>query len=1559
MKFRLVVALLTAAAIATAAVGATPAAATYRNPVIFADYSDPDVVRAGDDYFLIASSFDNVPGLPILHSRDLIHWSILTYAVDRLPSPDFDRPQHGNGLWAPSLRFHDGYFWIYVGDPDRGIFMTRSREARGPWEPLTLIKEAKGWIDPCPLWDDDGSMYLVHAWAKSRAGFNGVLTVNRMSADGRRVVDEGKVVFDGRAQHPTLEGPKFYKRNGWYYIFAPAGGVKSGWQLVLRSKNVFGPYEDKVVLDQGTTSVNGPHQGAWVESPDGASWFLHFQDRGAYGRIVHLQPMTWANEWPVIGNDRHGEGKGQPVQSGPAPHSTGASDPYALQTTDEFNNAKIGLQWQSPGNPHRGWWSIEDCGAPAASRPERRRPAPAPVSSPQPAGSRRSGRQAAGAPSSASRCRALRLTAVPAADANANLWSATNLLLQKFSAPAFSATTLVDASSLRAGERAGLVVMGTDYSTLTLQRTEGGLVVRRATARNADKGCGEVELGTAAVGNVPVQLRVSVTSEAVCRFSYSTDGHEFTPLGGAFIARAGRWIGAKVGVFAAAHAAATGTGHADFDWFRVASVKMADSASLVVAQDGSGDYRTIQEALDALPADDSPYRTILIRNGIYNEKVMITASHVALVGEDRDKTRIEYAELRRNFRASHADDWGAAVINIADGAGDVVIANLTVHNTYGGKDGDHDHQFAIRSMDTANRIAVLHANVIADGGDTLSLWNAESGLTYYADSYFEGWVDFVCPRGWAYITNSCFYGHNTTASIWHDGSKNKDQKLVIRHSSFDGVRGFALGRNHRDAQFYLLDAEFPANMADKPIYPSPAPDPRQWGERYYYSNAHRTGGDFPWFAENLATSAGSPRDEDINAAWTFGGRWDPATLPAVLPFSAMPRPENGSRWVEPSGIALKWTPGRNAMASRVYFGRSEAPELRGEQTAGAFATGALEPGKTYYWRVDAVTLDGVIAGPLWSFRADPRTIRIAMAGDSTMTEKSGYGRGLKGRVTELAAFVNLSRGGRSSKSFREEGHWADVLRHKPTHVLIQFGHNDVPGKGLARETTLPQFRANMARYVGEARTAGVKPILVTPLTRRNFGPDGRIHSDLTEYAAATRAVAAEKNVPLIDLHAGSIELLERLGPAVAQAISPLKTDGTIDKTHLNDAGSALLGALVAEELRRVVPDLAPLIRTGELPIPAGAWSARMAESVMKRTPDPLLLDVVEKPKWDYTQGLVLLAIQQLANRTGDERYAQYVKAYYDRMIDPDGTIHAYKLDEYSLDRVNAGKELFQLYAKTHDEKYRKAIETLRQQFRGQPRTSDGGFWHKKRYPHQIWLDGLYMGAPWLAQYAKVFNDPAAFDEVIEQFVLMEKHARDEKSGLLYHGWDESRTQKWADPNTGRSPAFWGRAMGWYAMGLVETLDYVPPDHPRRGQLIAVLERLADAIVKVQDPKSGVWWNVLDQPNRERNYLESSASAMFAFTLLKASRLGYIDARYDAIGRRAYEGILKEFIEVEPTGFVTIHRAIAVAGLGGDPEKERYRDGTYDYYVGEKIRDNDPKAVGPFIFASMEMEGRSE
>jgi unsaturated rhamnogalacturonyl hydrolase len=363
------------------------------------------------------------------------------------------------------------------------------------------------------------------------------------------------------------------------------------------------------------------------------------------------------------------------------------------------------------------------------------------------------------------------------------------------------------------------------------------------------------------------------------------------------------------------------------------------------------------------------------------------------------------------------------------------------------------------------------------------------------------------------------------------------------------------------------------------------------------------------------------------------------------------------------------------------------------------------------------------------------------------------------------------------------------------------------------------------------------------------------------------------------------------------------------------------------------------------------WSSRMADSEIKRNPEPWMIDFRDTPKWEYTQGLVLKAILQVWQATGDEKYFHYVYAYYDQFIDTAGNILTYDLEEYNIDRINPGKVLFPLYQKTGAEKFKKAIFLLRKQMQTHPRTSEGGFWHKNIYPHQMWLDGLYMAAPFLAEFARTFNEPALFDDVANQIILMEMHARDEKTGLLFHGWDESGQQRWADPVTGRSPNFWGRAMGWYSMALVDVLDFLPDNHPRRMEIINILNRLAIVITEFQDEKTGVWYQVVDQGGKQGNYLESSASCMFVYALAKAVNENYIDPKFLNVVQKGYAGILKNFIEVDKKGLVHIHRACSVAGLGGDP----YRDGSYEYYVNEPVRSNDPKAVGPFIMASLEFE----
>lgn len=359
--------------------------------------------------------------------------------------------------------------------------------------------------------------------------------------------------------------------------------------------------------------------------------------------------------------------------------------------------------------------------------------------------------------------------------------------------------------------------------------------------------------------------------------------------------------------------------------------------------------------------------------------------------------------------------------------------------------------------------------------------------------------------------------------------------------------------------------------------------------------------------------------------------------------------------------------------------------------------------------------------------------------------------------------------------------------------------------------------------------------------------------------------------------------------------------------------------------------------------PTAPWSLRMAESVMRRHP-------VVAAKWDYTTGFVLLGIERLADRTGDARLHAYVRDNIDRFVQPDGTIRGYRADERSLDRILTGRLLFPLYARTHDARYRRAADLLRQQLSDQPRTAEGGFWHKKIYPQQMWLDGLYMAEPFYAEYARTFGDTAAFRDVALQFFLAYRHTRDARTGLLYHGWDATHTQAWADSATGHSRNIWGRAMGWYLMALVDVLDYLPASDPDRPELVRVLRETADAVARVQDPVTGLWYQVLDQPGRTGNYLEASASAMFAYAFAKGAREGYLPASYRAIAYRAFDGLVGQLVTVDADGLVSLHGICQVAGLGGTP----YRDGSYAYYIHEPVVSDDYKGLGAFILAAVEL-----
>lgn len=338
-------------------------------------------------------------------------------------------------------------------------------------------------------------------------------------------------------------------------------------------------------------------------------------------------------------------------------------------------------------------------------------------------------------------------------------------------------------------------------------------------------------------------------------------------------------------------------------------------------------------------------------------------------------------------------------------------------------------------------------------------------------------------------------------------------------------------------------------------------------------------------------------------------------------------------------------------------------------------------------------------------------------------------------------------------------------------------------------------------------------------------------------------------------------------------------------------------------------------------------------------------------KWTYDHGLVLKGIEQVWRNTHDKQYLDFIQRQMDHFVNDDGSIRTYSLEDYNLDNILPGRNLLFLYQVTGQEKYRKAAATLRQQLKTHPRTSEGGFWHKKIYPSQMWLDGLYMGEPFYAEYAGTFHEDAAFDDIAKQFILMERHARDEKTGLLYHGWDESRKQRWSNPETGRSPNFWGRAMGWYAMALVDTLDHFPRQHPQRAELIAILNRVARAVAKYQEPRSGLWYQVLDKGGEKGNYFESSAACMFVYALAKGARIGYLPASYRQVAQKGYRGILKEFAKTDANGQLNLEGTVSVAGLGGNP----YRDGSYGYYLSEKVVTNDPKGIGALLLATTEME----
>ena len=513
---------------------------TYTNPVINADYSDPDVCvgASGEDYYMTASSFQCVPGLPILHSKDLVNWEIINYALTNLYEGDeallkhFSTPQHGAGVWAPSIRFHDGWYYIYWGDPDFGVYMVKTQDPAGKWTaPLCVIK-GQGYIDTTPLWDEDGRCYMVNGWANSRSKFASVLTVREISADGTKPIGQPVIVFDGNGnENRTCEGPKFYKRDGWYWIMCPAGGVPTGFQLAMRSKSPYGPYEHKIVLAQGKTNINGPHQGGWVHTKYGEDWFLHFQDKEAYGRVVHLNPVDWSTGWPIMGK------KGEPVTTYKKPKSSSTLVVNPAES-DEFNSNTLGLQWQWHANYD------EKFGMPTAFG-------------------------------------TYRIYNYKLSDNFVNFWEVPNLLLQKTPADKFTATTKLRFTSKADGQMGGLIMMGLDYSALVVRRVGKEFQLLQITCKGADKGNTQTEQLIATLKptaedkidykpgiHMDIYMRLSVDNSKL-KFAYSLDGKKFKECGTEFQMREGKWIGAKFGYVSVDPNPKSDRGCLDADWIRI------------------------------------------------------------------------------------------------------------------------------------------------------------------------------------------------------------------------------------------------------------------------------------------------------------------------------------------------------------------------------------------------------------------------------------------------------------------------------------------------------------------------------------------------------------------------------------------------------------------------------------------------------------------------------------------------------------------------------------------------------------------------------------------------------------------------------------------------------------------------------------------------------------------------------------------------------------------------------------------------------------------------------
>lgn len=557
----------------------------YQNPILFADYSDPDVIRVGETYYMTASSFNYIPGLPILTSKDLIHWELVNYAVKQLEAyptenqedmVDYEIPAHSKGIWAPAIRYQEGLFYIYYGMPDDGIYMVTAEDPLGEWSKPHCVYAGKGYIDPCPFWDEEGKAYLIHGYAKSRIGFKSYLGIFELSWDGKTALSEDKLLFDGTKTQITIEGPKVYKRDSYYYIFAPAGGVKFGWQTVLRSESIYGPFEEKIVLMQKDTVINGPHQGALIDTISKEEWFLHFQDKGAYGRIAHLQPVKWKNGWPEIGIDQDENGCGKPVITYQKPNTGSETSPVYLQASDDFQGNSLHHMWQWIGNSQTDFYSFSE----------------------NPGSLRLFSRN-------------------PAKDHKPTLYRSANVLTQKFVCPDFRGTIACNVSSLKDKERAGITIFGGQYCFLSIKNEQGNFFLEYGISKGKGEARQEEILDQKPISLEQIQQQIyfmlavnEVDGQAICKMWLSIDGEQAFSNHHEYTAVDDTWVGAKLGLFALSENE-EGTGYADFHYVKIEKGLLPDGFRAAEQGDFEKVKWVVEYSKDSMNETDEQERTIL------------------------------------------------------------------------------------------------------------------------------------------------------------------------------------------------------------------------------------------------------------------------------------------------------------------------------------------------------------------------------------------------------------------------------------------------------------------------------------------------------------------------------------------------------------------------------------------------------------------------------------------------------------------------------------------------------------------------------------------------------------------------------------------------------------------------------------------------------------------------------------------------------------------------------------------------------------------------------------